>query len=215
MQTSRHPRLIKPILVGVCAIVVSVISLAARPVLIVEDCITPPPYDQGNTSSKWAPGANVTVVFDQNSNFTDAEIRAMTSAALTWNSANGSNGNNSGVNFVGFSRGPAPDANTTTTPVLYVTRGPVSNGIGQTTPNANNTTYPYTSVATTTIKEGINWSYPSDWDHSPDLESLMAHEIGHTFGLGDCYPDCNWKSVMGASGGGVIGVPTVSPLGAF
>jgi len=83
-------------------------SLTSTATLLVEDCVTPPPYNPGNSSSKWAQGANVTVVFDEGSNFTDAEIRAMTSAAQRWNSANGTPGNSSGVTFVGFSRGPAP-----------------------------------------------------------------------------------------------------------
>jgi hypothetical protein len=200
--------------IGVGATVL--VLLIGRAAPVVEDCITPPPYNPGNNSSKWAPGTNVTVVFDQNSNFTDAEKRAMTSAAQRWNAANGTSGNNSGVTFVGFSTGPAPNLNTTTSPVLYVKRGPLTGALGETTPNANNSTYPYTSVATTTIKAGVDWNYPPEWDHSPDLESLMAHEIGHTFGLGDCYPECTWKSVMGAPAGcykGADGQPAGCLLG--
>ncbi len=133
----------------------------------------------------------------------------------TWNSANGTAGNNSGVTFVGFSTGPAPNPNTTS-PVLFIKRGPLTYAIGNTGVTANSSTYPHTSVATTTIKEGVDWNYPSDWDHSPDLESLMAHEIGHTFGLGDCYPECTWKSVMGAPAGcyrGADGQPAGCLLG--
>jgi hypothetical protein len=124
----------------------------------------------------------------------------MTQAALTWNGANGTAGNNSGVTFVGFSTGPAPNT-ATTTPVLFITRGSVSNGTAQTGVSSNGSTYPHTSVATTTIRGDIDWSFPADWDHSPDLESTLVHEIGHTFGLGDCYPQCNGKSVMGDPGG--------------
>src|SRR5258706_16003796 len=109
MQASQHPRLIKLVLIGLCAIIGALISVTVRPAVVVEDCITPPPYGPGNTSSKWKPGAAVTVVFDQNSNFTEAEIRAMKAAAFTWNSKNGTYGNNSGVNLVGFSTGPAPN----------------------------------------------------------------------------------------------------------
>jgi len=97
-------------------------SLTVPPALVVEDCDTPQPWNQGATS-KWAPGANVTIVFDEGSNFTEAQIRAMKSAALTWNGANGTTGNNSGVNFVGFSTGPTPNPNTAS-PVLFVKRGP-------------------------------------------------------------------------------------------
>ena len=158
-----------------------------------QGCTTPPPYDSGNTTSKWQPGASVTVIFDQNSSFTANEINAMRNAAENWNASNGSGGNNSGVTFTGFAQGPAP--NDTATNVLYVTRGtPVRNGVADTGVSANTISYPYTSVATTRIREGINWTYP------PDLTSVMAHEIGHSFGLGDCYPSCDGTSVMGTAG---------------
>jgi hypothetical protein len=159
-----------------------------------QGCTTPPPYDSGNTSSKWRPGSQVTVVFDQNANFTQSEMNAMRTAAENWNASNGAGGNNSGVTLTGFSQGPAPNYNTATN-ILFVKRGiPVRNGVADTGVSANTTSYPYTSVATTTILEGVNWSFP------PDLTSVMAHEIGHTFGLGDCYPACDGTSVMGTAG---------------
>lgn len=136
----------------------------------------------------------MSVVFDQDSNFSQAEMDAMKAAAANWNASNGMSGNNSGVNLTGFTTGPAPDNNTATN-VLFVTRGTVSNNdAAKTGVTANSISYPYTSVATHTIREGVNWSYP------PDLTSVMAHEIGHTFGLGDCYPDCDGTSLMGTAG---------------
>lgn len=135
----------------------------------------------------------MTVLFDQNANFSQAEMNAMRASAENWNASNGSSGNNSGVTFTGFTQGSAPNYDTATN-VLHVTRGAVSNGVAHARVSANGSAYPYTSVATITVREGIDWIYP------PDLTSVMAHEIGHTFGLGDCYPACNGSSVMGTGG---------------
>jgi len=45
------------------------------------------------------------------------------------------------------------------------------------------------------------------------MTAAMAHELGHTYRLDDCYPSCNGKSVMGAqmcnaSGGLCVKSPT-------
>lgn len=155
-----------------------------------QSCTSPPLFDN---ASIWPPGASVTVIFDQNANFTQAERDAMQRAAQNWNADNGTTGNNSGVTLMGFTLGAAPPP--TATNVISVTRGTVSNNAtAQTGLQANSNSYPYTSVATITIRQGINWAF------LPDLESTFAHELGHTFGLSDCYPTCDGLSVMGAAG---------------
>lgn len=187
-------------------VILDAITFAAVPQ---QPCTTPPPYTPGNTSSKWKPGATVTVTFDQNANFSTAEMDAMKTASLNWNNSSGPEGNNSGVTLAGFAPGGAPDPNTATN-ALYITRAPVGSALATTMVSANTSSYPYTSVATVTIKEGVTWTYP------PDLTSVMAHEAGHTFGLGDCYPACNGTSVMGQQGACHIdsnGNPTGCNLG--
>ncbi len=77
----------------------------------------------------WEPNHSVTVVFQDNSNWTDDEIVAMERAFDNWTALRGINGINSGVSFVGFSRGPAPDKNTATHIIIvrrFVGRGNAS-----------------------------------------------------------------------------------------
>ena len=151
-------------------------------------CPEVPPY-----SSVWRPGSTVQIVLDQNSNFSQAEIDAILQAARNWNAANGPSGNNSGVTIsVNYTISSTPPSPSTTTPTLHISRGPISSAANVRV-ETNSNTHPYTSIARMTVKEGIDWgSFP------PNFESIIAHEIGHTFGLGDCYPDCNAQSVMGA-----------------
>jgi hypothetical protein len=157
-------------------------------------------------SSGWRSGANVTVVFDQNSTFSSAEIAAIQRAFQNWNASNGSGGNNSRVTFVGFMTGPMPDKTVATNvhfiqkhPMTYTTR-PADTGLAS---NANSGSY--TAVADTRFREGANYT-PSSDPQGLGLTAQMAHEIGHTFRLNDCYPACTGSSVMG--GPSTINGPT-------
>jgi hypothetical protein len=66
----------------------------------------------------WEPNHSVTVVFQNDSNWTDAEIAVMKKAFDSWTAAKDFFGNNSGLTFVGLFRGPAPDKNTATHTVI-------------------------------------------------------------------------------------------------
>lgn len=138
-----------------------------------QPCTTPPPYQTGNTSTKWAPNAVVAVVFDENANFSQAEKDAIGTASQNWNNSNGILGNNSGVTLSGFTSGPPPPIDTTT-PVMFITRGNAGSNQSVVGVRANGNTWPYTSQATVTISDAINWSFP------PDLTSVMAHETHWT-----------------------------------
>lgn len=139
----------------------------------------------------WKPGAQVTVVFDNSVNFSQEEKNAMQQAAANWNTSNGASGNNSGVVFNGFTSGPPPNPGAVN--VLFITRQPLVPGHGAQTQNTTNINSPHnTAISTITINQDVNLPY------LPDLTMVMAHEIGHTFGLDDCYPACNGSSVMGA-----------------
>jgi hypothetical protein len=96
-------------------------------------------------SPGWRSGANVTLVFDENSTFSSAEIAAIQRAFQNWNASNGSGGNNSRVNFQGVTfgapiRGPRPDY-TVATGVYFVERHPMTGSTAPAstfvTPNAN------------------------------------------------------------------------------
>jgi hypothetical protein len=164
------------------------------------DGVTPPP----STDPKWRNGAEVTVIFDTNAGFTDMQRAAMQQACENWNAASAMNG--SGVRFVRFIVGSKPDVSTN---VLFVRVGSTLGGPAQTDNFETNTaTHPDLSAARITFNQQSPPSLSFDtWVY------MMAHEVGHTFKLDDCYPACNGQSVMGAqpcdeNGNGCVKGPT-------
>ena len=151
-------------------------------------CYTPP--HSSSLTPRWASEAAVTVIYDENSDFTSSQLASMNTAFANFNASNHPWGNNTGVVFTGGLEGPAPNYQTATN-VIHVYKGNTefaswwSNGSGT-----------YTTVGELEI--GENWNVTGN-----TLTSAIAHEIGHSFRLGDCYPTCNGLSVMGS--GGVYG----------
>ena len=110
------------------------------------------------------------------------------------------------MSFHSYTVGSKPNPATN---VLFVTRGPTQNGSPAQTSQfeANSVTYPNLSAATITFND------QRTFDSMPELTFMMAHEVGHTFRLDDCYPACNGVSVMGAqlcdaNGNGCVQAPT-------
>lgn len=66
------------------------------------------------TQPFWEPNHPVTVVFQNDSNWSDDEIAVMRKGFDAWGAKSFSDGNNSGVEFVSFNRGPAPNKATNT-----------------------------------------------------------------------------------------------------
>lgn len=112
---------------------------------------------------------------------TTAERQAIEAAFTAWQNAN----THSGVTFT-FTTGTT-DPNSTNT--FYVNRGATQNGAATSVSNTGSPTTSgnITTHAPTTIDPRVTA------DHA--IASFMAHEIGHTFGLGDCF-SCNTGASM-------------------
>lgn len=106
----------------------------------------------------WEPNRSVTVVFQQDSNWTDKEIAVMKTAFDNWTDARLPEGNNSGVSFVGFNRGPAPDKNTATHTVIV--RRLTGHGNPSMGTVANNFSRGYAAVGFLEWDAGVNF-FPS------------------------------------------------------
>ncbi|HVF55578.1 MAG TPA: hypothetical protein VM934_05480 [Pyrinomonadaceae bacterium] len=147
----------------------------------------------------WKSGVTVAVIVDANSSFNNTEIEALKRAVQNWNNSKSFNGNNSNVSInETFSISPNPPNSRTASPILYIKKGDTHGFAALTRTDANSVSVPYISIARITIEQSINWLVPYDptgWS----LTSVMAHEIGHTFSLNDCYPACNGISVMGVT----------------
>lgn len=162
-------------------------------------CSTPPMLARTN-GAHWPHGQNVTVLINEN-DFSAQENVAIRDAFINWQNSNGSNGNNSGVTFT-FVSVTSPPTGADQLNTHYVHRpepgsqltGGASSSIGSVTTTSGEH---LTTNASTAI--GSNESIPDN------ITSIMAHEIGHPFGLDDCYPQCNGTSVMGV---GAYGCPT-------
>jgi hypothetical protein len=145
-----------------------------------------PPKQPSTNGAAWAVGASLNVVINPN-DFTPEQRAAIQAAFTSWQNVNGSYpGNSSGVSF-SFSTGTSkPPGNN----VFYVERGPTNTGgatalsfTGSPTSTGNIMTSAVTRVDTTMTRPGA-------------ITNLMLHEIGHTFGLGDCLSCPHGSTIM-------------------
>jgi hypothetical protein len=146
-------------------------------------CATPPKLSDTNGAT-WSRGGPVNVVINS-SDFTAEQQTAIQNAFRAWENANTS-GNSSGVTFT-FSTGTArPTGNNT----FYVSRGSTTTG-GATAISFNgspSSTGNITTRAATVVD--------STMTNPAAITNLMIHEIGHTFGLGDCLACPHGSSIM-------------------
>jgi hypothetical protein len=82
-------------------------------------------------------------------------------------------------------------------PVLYISKDSLAQGVLADTQLYGNHADGDTHLATIRINSNVNFTPVSD-ETGLILTNTSAHEVGHTFKLGDCYPACNGSSVMGA-----------------
>lgn len=167
-----------------------------------QDPCSTPPILAG--SPKWKPGAVVSVYYHQG-DFNATEKAAIERAVNNWNAASGPEGNNSGVFIGGYAETTltssafnclGPGCPTATLPVLYISKDSLPQGTAGDTQNYGDHADGDTHLATITLTSNINFTPVSD-EGGLYLTSLSAHETGHTFKLGDCYPTCDGSSVMG------------------
>lgn len=149
------------------------------------------------TKAGWSQGATVQVYIDPaiTGNLLDVTQQSF----LNWNAANGASGNNSGVKYEFITSPPNPGTFSFT-----VTLGTVSDGGRAKTDTAANLQL-QTLKATTVIDSRVT-------DPLAFFE-VMAHEIGHPAGFGECNTCAAGDSVMapGPPGGEyntVVGRPT-------
>jgi hypothetical protein len=187
------------VLITVCSILSIVLSLAGRMerkvVAQTGGCMTPPILSDTN-GAHWPLGAHITVIFAPGE-FTGDEMNAIEQGIRSWQNTNGPDGNGSGVTF-SFTTGANPNGQTNT---QYIHRGNTFfEGGAQTV--ISFTGSPSTSGNITTSASTL---FDTSQHNLTALTNLAAHEEGHPFGLGDCYPQCDGKSVMGVA---ALGAPT-------
>jgi hypothetical protein len=141
-------------------------------------------------------GASVTVNIDPS--FTPEQRTGIENGFRNWQAANGANGNNSQVTFTFTSNStPVTGANT-----FQVNRAEPSFNVG-----SRAETSPFEGA--TNLTRAVTSLSPRVTDQAA-LTEVIAHEIGHTFGLGDC-PTCSGtQSVMGPAPPGVDQNPNLT-----
>ena len=139
-------------------------------------CQNPPTLGQIST---WIQGDTVYVHFVNASAYTTNQIQALKAAFNNWQAANTGSGNGSSVTFV-FDQAAPSGAST-----YDVTQGTLTTGQGAT---GGSTSGGHRISAQTTLDSRVT--------NTTALTQLMAHEIGHSFGLDDCTSCPNGTSVM-------------------
>lgn len=135
----------------------------------------------GGSLGAWAQNAQVTVVINA-SQFSQADFDCLKTAFDNWNASSGNGGNQSGVRFtVTYSNTPVVtgtlDNLSIGSNVYQVNRGQVDGSSGGITGGRGNEGGARAEALT------IIDSWVGDCSA---LTDVMAHEIGHTFGLGEC-----------------------------
>jgi len=153
----------------------SLLTLVPKLVTSQSGC-TNPPTQGANTA--WPPNAQVTVNISPG--YSQAQRDALTAAFNNWQN---SSGNTAGVTFTfTYNSTPITGANT-----YQVNSQTISGGQAETGGTANGTNT-QRSTAFTNIDPRVT--------NLTALTQVMAHEIGHTFGLADCTNCAAGTSVM-------------------
>ena len=139
------------------------------------ECQNPPTLGQ---SATWRKGDAVYVNFVNPSAYNESQIQALKTAFTNWQAANTSTANCSSVTFL-YQTPPSG------APTYDVTSGTLTSGQALTGGQASGG---FRIAAQTTIDSRVT--------NNTALTQVMAHEIGHTFGLDDCTSCSAGTSVM-------------------
>lgn len=161
----------------VVASLMFILLIAIPQIINSQSGCTNPPTLTANTT--WPPGAQVTVNISPT--FSQSQRDAMVAAFTNWQN---SSGNNSNVTFsFTYNSTPVTGANTHQVNSQAPSRGGQAETGG--TANSGNT---HRATALTNIDPQVT--------NPTALTQVMAHEIGHTFGLNDCLTCPAGTSVM-------------------
>lgn len=181
---SHNLSLVVALIVGCCLTIV-LITLSLIRVGAQSNCVTPQASVNGSLGA-WPQSAQVTVVVNA-TQFSQSEFNCLRTAFNNWNAAVGFGGNQSGVGFtVTYSTTPVVtgpvDNPSGGSNVYQVNRGQLGGGAGGTTGGQGNGGTARANALT--IIDSRVGTDPNVGCTA--LTEVMAHEIGHTFGLGEC-----------------------------
>jgi hypothetical protein len=172
MRSNRF-HLIALIFLCACGLFMSTFQVVTHSTIEAQSCTNPPTLGQQAT---WAKNSSVTVNINPNQ-FSTAQRQAIQTAFTNWQNA----GNSSGVTFT-FTSNATAVSGAGTYQVSQATQasGQAVTGGGT---NGTNRVSAFTNV-------------DSRVTNTTALTQVMAHEIGHTFGLNDCTSCAAGTSVM-------------------
>ena len=148
-----------------------------------------PPLMPNSQMNSWPQGSSVVVNISPS--FSEAERSAIQAGFVNWQNVNGPDGNSSGVTFTFTSNSnPVSGPNTHQVNQQAPSLGGQAETGGTPTPNGANRSNAFTNISPQVT-------------NSTALTQVVAHEVGHTFGLGDC-PSC-------AAGTSVMTLPPCPP----
>ena len=159
--------------------------ISPQTVIVQTDCQPP-----GNSiQNAWPQGAQVQVNIDPT--YSAEQKQGIETALRNWNSANGTSGNNSGVRFMlppTYNSTPISGTNT-----MQVTNQPPSSCPTCPATVGGDTSGPSRKTALISLNGNSSANFAS-WQAA----NIMAHEVGHTFGLANC-TTCTCGNSQGAT----------------
>lgn len=141
-----------------------------------------------STQQAWPKNAQVQVNIDPS--FSTSQKQGIAAALENWNTANGPAGNNSGVTFLP----PSYSLTATSGPNTMQVTNQVPPSCATCPGSAGGTFGPNSRTSAVIRLNGNNAANFSSWQAA----NIMAHEVGHTFGLDNC-TNCTCGNPQGST----------------